>query len=246
MIFRLHSGDIVAVEDELLQLSTWLCEKLSEVTPRELLKHYLQNTKFKSLSKPFLQVVKDAGVLNNDSDVKLFLECDEKVTNELKEACKQTEPDCTSVLNHVIENRKEIFADLIHHLRFVEDDVFLAVLEYLRIPSEKRSDTMFENLPYLMQGTSRDTDVKAIVDPALHPYMDFVSKLDEATCLKLSKAATLLGIDSLLVLVSCRIARVIMENTEAKSRAKYQVPESNRTAILEKLHELKREKPWNK
>lgn len=262
MLFRLHNGSLVSLDDQLTDLSTFLKSIVADVQPIHLLNNLIKQSPHKKQRKVFMKIVSelckgsdeskklslDDEPQMSDEELKQFLDRDSKMMVDLREKCKaHSERDLLEpLLEYIHKNVETIFEPLIHTLKFLKDDIFLIMIEFLQIESSKRGVDMFENLPYLMQANHQSSDVKAVVDPALHPYLDFIRKIDDNMLLELSKGACLLGIKPLTVLLGCRLGKFISESSEKTIRQKFHIPSKFRDSVLDKIKTLMKEQNWMK
>lgn len=255
MLFRLHNGSLISLEDKLLDLSEFFTAIKQDVKPIFLLANMLKKSKYKKVKAMMLKIIEDILVHNcSDEELKQLSDPESKLSLEIKARCK-SQPDhelLESALSYIQTNIDVIFEPLIHHIRFVKDEMMLLVVEYLQIqiPSigqdqeKQRSDNMFEGLAFLMQGCPPGTDMKSLIDPTLHGYIDFIKKVNDETLLELTKTSCLLGIKSLTYLVGCKLATTISEMSEKTVRQKYNIPSKFRDSIMEKIRSLVKDQAW--
>jgi len=261
MLFRLHNGSLISLEDQLTDLSIFLKSIVADVQPIHLLMNMIKKSPHRKQRKTFIKILTDIlkteeskkisledEVHMSDEELKQFLEWDSKLFVILKEKCKANPEHelLEPLLEYIHKNIESIFEPLIHTLKFLKDDVFLIIIEFLQIESAKRGVDMFENLPYLMQANPSTSDIKAVVDPGLHAYMDFIRKIDDNILLELSKGACLLGIKPLTVLLGCRLGKFISESSEKSIRQKFNIPSKFRDSVLDKIKSLMKEQNWMK
>jgi hypothetical protein len=250
MLFRLHNGSLLSLNDELTELSEFFMAIKQDVTPISLLADMLKKTKYKKVKAILIKIIED--ILSNnctDEDLKQLSSPESKLSLEIKARCKN-QPDVElleSALAYIHTNIDVIFEPLIHHIKFVKDEMMMLVVEYLQIlprSSKKRGDNMFEGLAFLIQGSPPGTDLKSLLDPELHPYIDFIQKVNDEPLLELTKTSCLLGIKSLTYLVGCKLATTISELSEKTVRQKYNIPSKFRDSIMEKVRSLVKQEPW--
>jgi hypothetical protein len=253
MLFRLHNGALVILEDKWIDLSEFLTKIHQEAQPLELLSAMLQKSAWKKVKPVLLKILEETcGLQCEEAELKQLSLADSDLTKAIQERISLLNPAsdrvaCEEALQYIREHVDTIFEPLIHHIRFLKDDVFLLILEYLQISSSSRDSQMFKGLPYLLQGCPPGTDIKTVLDPALHGYIDFISKIqDDTMLLELAKASCLLNIQSLTELVGCKLAIVISESNEKTIRQKYNVPSKFRDAIMEKVRSMVKEQEWIK
>jgi len=267
MLFRLHNGSLISLEDHLTDLSIFLKSIVADVQPIFLLTNMIKKSPHKKQRKPFIKILSDILLSGNrdeskklsledessvthitDEELKQFMDWDSPLFVSIREKCKaHADHDALEpLLEYIYKNVETIFEPLIHTLKFLKDDIFLVIIEFLQITSTKRSVDMFENLPYLMQANPQTSDLKAVVDPALHPYMDFIRKVDDSVLMELSKGSCLLGVKPLAVLLGCRLGKFISESNEKAIRQKFNIPSKFRDSVLDKIKSLMKEQNWMK
>jgi hypothetical protein len=139
---------------------------------------------------------------------------------------------------YVGDNVDKLLSAVIHRLPFLSDACLLSVLEFLTIACTKRSDTMFDDLPGLCRQSDQQlADIKG-VDVVFHAYIAFIEKQSEKSIIELARAASLLNIKPLIVLVGCRLSRMILNVDEQRFRKVFQIPNKFRHSASEKLKEL--------
>ena len=252
MLFRLHNGSTVSVENHLLNLSEFLENELKNVQPLNLINEALKNSPYKRVKPFFMKAVEDLipeGFHGDDmkhyelgnSESKIYQDLQQKFSNHPDQEALE------GALEYLQTNIDEVFAKLIHHIKFLKDETMLLVVEFLNIRCSKRSevDDMFNRLPFHMQGCPPGVDLKTMADPALHVYIDFIRKPNIHQLLDLAKAASLLGISSLAQLAACRIANFISELSEKQMRNKFEIPHKFNDPVMEILRGKLRQKAWD-
>jgi len=249
MLFRLHNGSLISLNDNLIGLSEWLESIQEDVQPMCLLAEAIKKSPYKRVKALYIHAVEEMfrGSVG-DEELKGLSNPESKLSVELK--AKFTDQPEQEMLEGALEythtNIDTIFDPVIHHIKFLKDETLTSVIEFLQIPCTRRSDDMFEGLPFLMQGCPPGTDLKTIADPSLHSYIDFIRKIDGEPLMDLAKAACLLGIKALTVLVGCRLAAFVSELNEKQLRQKFAIPEKFRDSVMEKLRSLLKEQAWVK
>jgi len=255
MIFRLRNGNLVVCDDNLLKMSEFLSSILLYTQPSCLLTDMLKKSEYRKYKTSFMKILEDCSSGNNlvktsvsEDDIKQLSDWDSKLFVELRQKCK-THSDheiLEQMCEYIFKNVDTIFETLIHHVKFVRDEILLLVLEFLQISCSKRDEDMFDNWPYLIQG-SQGSDLKFIVDPVFHPYIDFIRKIEPMNdVLELTKAAESLNIKPLQILIGCRLARFFVEHTEKTMRQMFEIPGKYREPLLEKCRSLQKEQNWSK
>lgn len=249
MLIRLQSSLLLPIEDKLVDLSQFLSDILKDEQPIRLLGEALRNSQYKSV-KPFFVSTLESMVQSpmNDRELKQLCDPESRLCQELRQRFEeQSEQELLQgALQYVHTNIDTIFDPVIHHLKFLNDESITNVVEFLQIPcmADKRNDNMFEVLPSIMQGCPPGSDLKAIVDPALHAYIDYIREIKDQDFKDLSKAAVQLGIPALQDLIGCQIAFKIAVYTEEKFRSKYSIAPIFSDPTLEKLRKLLYEREW--
>jgi len=250
MLFHLQNGELVTLPDDCTDLSEFFVKLQSESTPvftmEEHLKRLPEFRKVRLDFVTFLQSVltdhpteENLKQLNRTTST-LHQELIDKFKDHPQEACLK------ACLEYVRQHMHLFFEQLVHRLKFIKDDVLLFVFEFLQIRSSLRNVKMFEYLPFAMHGCGPTTDLKSVMDPNLHPYIDFVRKLSDEMVLELAKAASLLGIHPLSVLLGCKMASIIMNTPESEVRKRFSIPEKYKDSTLEKLNFVISDKSWLK
>lgn len=250
MRFRLENGTVVVLEDQwvdLCQLFTQIREQVHVLTT---LDDTLRESPFKKIRTEFIDVLKrvlqtSTGLEQPDEEhVRQLGNPDSTLSQAVKREVADNE-QMMGCLEFVHVNIDRLLAPIVHRLRFVKDRTLLLVLDYLKIPSTRRSNTMFEALPFSYQGCDSHTDFKTLVDASLHPYVDFVEKLDDEMLMEMARAALQLGLPSLTHLLGCRMAKLISTHTEREIRQRFGVPDDKFVdATKEKLDTILKQQAW--
>ena len=252
MIFRLHNGTLVTLENNLADLSQKFMEIHRDVRPFCLMNDMIKKSSFKKQKAIFYKVLEDilplGGKNMTDEDVKQLFDGESKLSKDLLQKCKaHSEHEVLEgLLNYLRHDLAALFEPMIHHIKFVKDDTFLAVIDFLQIASSERNENMFDNLSFLMQGLDYGADFKSVVNPALHGYIDYIRRFEREGLMELCKAACLLGIKPLITLIACRIAQIISESNEKTFRQEYAIPNKFRHSIVDKIRHLVKAETWGK
>lgn len=250
MRFLLESGEVVFLCDEKADLSTLFTQILQDsnvfTTLDETLKY---STHFKKNRKEFVDLLKRvmAEGDTNEERVRQLANPESELSVAMRRAIGEHNQELQGCLEYVHTNIDYLLAPIRHRLAFVKDNTMRLVIEYLNIQSPLRSTTMFDSLPFAYQGRTKDTDLRTLVDPKLVPYIDFIEQLSDDCLMELSKMALQLGIDSLSVLIGCRLAKMIDALSEDCVRKRFRIPDDKYiNSTNEKLESILREQPWMK
>ncbi len=252
MLFRLENGALETLDDSLTDLSVFFTNIRELVNPLNTLEETLRKGPYKKIRNDFIELLKKSlAALNNgcqdltDEYIHQLSNPDSPLSLHLKtQASDETMRNC---LDFVHVNIDELLSPAIHRMKFVKDKTLLLVLEYLKIPCPRRSDTMFESLPFSYQGRDHNTDFRSLLDPCLHPYIDFIEKLNDEMFMDVSKAALSLGIKSLTTLIGCQMARLVNTLSVRDIRTRFGVPDDKFIdSTKEKLDQILEQKAWLK
>jgi hypothetical protein len=248
MLFRLLSGELLTLRDECVDLCKFFVQLQGSEHPLVSLTEWLKKGESKKHHRLFLQLVEELKPRFGDEEVLALSQPSSPFVQELRAKCaahEQHAPELFSVLEEVIQHHSEVFDPAIHHLKFItKDQVLQHVVTYLEIPSTLRAEDMFASLPYLIKGGEQDVDLKTVVEPPIHPYLDFASQLSDEMLLDLTKASCLLGITTLTMLLSCHFARVLNDTCETEIRKRFEVPSHLKSTTMEKLRAMVKDHPW--
>lgn len=245
MLFRLHDGSLLKLDDALVRLSSFLSTVIDETSLEHLLNHALAKSRFKKNQDQFHALLteqltedslKDLLTPTSDLCCRLQLSIDQ-LPLEQKVQLRET-------LQFIQQQGDDIFEPRIIHLKFVKDSTLRHIVTFLQIDHPNRNDHMLSELPQAFQGRLPNSDIKMMLDPVLHPYIDFIRQINSTDLLDLSKVCTTLGVDAMIPLIGYAHASNISKLSETQLRELYHVPENNRTSALEKLRQIMSEHPW--
>jgi len=253
MRFRLENGTVVVLEDDRVELCQLFQQIHDQVQVFVTLDETLRESPYKKIRTEFVdrlkRVLKNTTGLNQPTEEHIRQLGNPDAT--LSQAFKQdlvagaNDEQLQGCLEYVHTHIDRLLSPIVHRLRFLKDRTLLAVIEYLKIASSRRSNTMFESLPFSYQGCEANTDFRTLVDVSLHPYIDFVEKLDDDMFMELSRASLQLGIPSLTHLIGCRMAKLVSTLTEREIRQRFGVPDDKFVdATKEKLDFILKQQAW--
>ncbi len=245
MLFRLHDNTFIIVNDEALSLSVYLVSQMEDIRPTGLILTALKKLFTKKTKKLFIEVLTECTELESEA-IKALHDPGSPLSLELRKKCAE-HPESVAlleILNYVQLHVDRIFERLVHILKFLKDDMTRLILEFLQIPCKERSESMFGNLPFLVQRDPKNTDLKSVVDPEFHLYIDFIRKISFEQLMELSRATSLMGVRPLNELIGTRISQIICEHSEKEIRAKFEIQDKYRDAVNDKLHSLLKEQAW--
>lgn len=237
MLFRLSNGDTVELSNEGVSLSEFFSSVQTSVTPIELAADYLKKPSFKKV-RFILDQYLPPDIESVQGKTQRSIIC-----NQLKNLAVSAEIE--TVLNDIISNFEGIFENVVHTVKFVPDTTLKLVVEFLSIPCTKKSKEMFDDFPFLLQGLESTQKIHSIVQPCHLPYIYFMEARSETELLSLSQAAVSLGIQPLVVLVGCTLARLVTEYTDSQFRTKFKIPAKFKDGVLERLQKIPRHENWN-
>jgi hypothetical protein len=244
----LRDGDqLIHLDNKFIDLCQVFQEIAKDDLPMNQLVHFLSKSPYKRIKNDVVQLLAKHvdlsgdtmseqtihGLANTKSDLfqNLYAECGEDVHMK---AC----------LDYIHMKIDTIFNGVVNRVTMVKGRTLAQVCDFLQIPCAVRGQDMFSSLPHVMQGIGPGVDLKTVVDPSLHPYIDFVNGLDEQSLLELARASHVLGIPTLTTLVGCRMARLLTELPEQVFRNKFNIPAKYMDPTLQRLRQIRSEKPW--
>lgn len=173
------------------------------------------------------------------SDLKL-----EGARDRIAEVIGKMTSEMVRALDKLILQFHDLLQDVIHRIKFLPDKTLQAIIEFLSIRSPDRSLTMFDSLPFMVQGCLPGTKLTAIVAPTLQPYVHFINKQSDDDLLKLAKGSCLLGIKPLITLTGCKLASMINSMTETQVRRRFGIPGEFRDAVIERVQQVPKQADW--
>ena len=233
MLFYLSNGKMVELNNSDIHLSEFLSDNEKIITtPLNMVKSSLKKSQFKKIKT----------VLQENLPISLDSLKEEKKQKALKEKltilCEElTNDEQKQIISHIIQDFNKMFYNAVYRLSFVADNILLLVIEFLSIQCTKKEEDMFENLPYSIQGCSSNVNIKSLVSPVFHQYIDFIDARSDEELLQLSKSACLLGIKPLTTLLGCKLALIIINSPETELRKKFKIPEKFRNSVMDTIRE---------
>lgn len=248
MLFRLHDGSIISADDECLKLSVWFANTIQDVQPPGLIAQAIKNSPFREYRKAIVELFQSDDFVLNEAVIKAMHNQDDPIWRQLHERCENqaNAKIMQDALDYLRTHVNDVFESIVHHIKFLRDDMLKLVIEFLSIKCENRSENMLDNLSALVQGCPLTSDLKSVVDPAFHPYLDLIRPIPIDKLLELARAGSLVGLRSLISLVGCALARHISVTSEQDVRKNYSIPEKYRSSVREKLTTILREQEWTK
>jgi hypothetical protein len=249
MIFRLDDNTLIDLDDSLIGLSEYFRMKHQDVQAARTVADYIHNSPYKKFKAYFIKALEDCiqGTVSAQ-DIESLKDVNSKLSQDMlnifQDQFAANDADLRETLQYVRDNLETIFKPAIYNMPFLKSETMKLVIEFLQIPCTKRSTTMFDGLPFLIQGCPPDEDIKSLLESPLHVYIDFINRASDIQLLDMAKASCLLKIHSLSVLVGCRLARFISELDEKTLRQRFAIPDKFKTSVLEKLGELTKDQPW--
>jgi hypothetical protein len=140
-----------------------------------------------------------------------------------------------TAFNTLLSKSNALLSQVTIELPFLQDELLSWVIEFLTIPFSDKCDHMFSMLPNVVHVSKNVHDIKTMVDPSLHPYIDFIFKFNQSQFVDLATAAVRMGVDALCVLVGVRFAFYIDSNDEATIRSTFAIPERFKDAVKTRL-----------
>lgn len=253
MKFRLETGQVVTLDDDCVNLSTLLSSFLASDSDLlqvvdDLFANSMDHKKHRAEFIGVLKRVFDSELAPIEPQLRTIAIPESELSSKFKSLLTPEQAHLTDYLEFLQIHIDDVFEPFTHRLTFLKEKTLLAVIEFLSIKSDKRSNEMFDDLPSKCKGCDLSkTQLKEIVDSDLHVYIDFIERFDDATFLELSKAAVELGIHSLCVLVGCRMARMIYTVGESGIRSRFALPSTHFVDSTNKrLEELLASESWLK
>ena len=250
MRFRLDNGSVVVLEDSLLDLCQLFRQIHEQVHVFTTLDDTLKDSPYKKVRSEFIDLLKrvlhtvTGSMLPDEDHLRQLSNPDSVLSQTVKREAADKEV-LLGCLEYVQVHIDQLLAPLTHRLRFLKDKTLLSVLDYLRLPSERRSNTMFETLPFSYQSCEAQTDFRTLVEASLHPYIDFVEKMDDEMFMDMARASLQLGIPSLAQLIGCRMAKLVNTLNEREIRQRFGVPDDKFVdATKEKLDTILKQQAW--
>lgn len=228
-----------------------LCDVFREMTkeslPMNKLVFALQKSPYKKIRQEFVTLLsKHINLEGEELDADTISQLGQPasaLSQRIREDC-QNNTQLLGCLDYVQINIETIFKDVVDRMKMVKGAALQQVVDFLHIACPIRGPDMFDNLPHLLQGIGPEVNLRSVVDPVLHPYIDFVEALDEKSITELVRASHCLGIPTLTKLLGCRVARMLVVLSENAFRKKFDIPEKYRDTTLQKLREIRRQQPW--
>lgn len=236
MLFR-GSDDktsLLAWPEDLLSLSVFMQNLHREHSVEELLAKALKNSNYAAYAAEFVEQLEGcqlADLLNSSSPL-----------------CQkfQGQPNMAKVLQYVQQHADNIFESRIFILKFVKTRTLRRIFELVHLPYENGLHKhMFDDLPLAAQGLSSNGDIKNLIDPNLHVFVDFMADITHSELTDMIKAASMLGMEWLTNLFGFELWFRMRNMTETQVRETFNVPENKRNAVNEKLRQIMASPPWD-
>lgn len=255
MQFRLEDGTVVTLDEALLDLCQLFSQYHAQMHVFLLLDDTLKASAYRQIRVEFVETLKRVVRRLSGSDqpseeqVRQLSNPDSLLCQAFKcEVDARPVEERTNLLNcleYVHVNVDQLLAPVIYRLSFLKDRTLLAVLDFLRLPSSRRANGMFETLPLAFQGCEPDTPLQNLVDPSLHAYVTFALQLDDEMLMDVTRASVQLGIPALTHLLACRMAQLVATVNEADIRQRFGVPDDKFIdATKEKLDSILHAQAW--
>jgi hypothetical protein len=241
MLFRLSNGSIIELNEADVALSEFFEVIHEGVTPIDLVEDFLKKSTFKKVKDILIKELSSTNIkdIQEENKRKVIFER----LKEISDSQSESEQLCAAMMK-IVENFDSIFHTVIHRIKFIPDDTLKLVIEFLSIQCTQRSNSMLDDLPFLMQGCPAETSISTLVVKNLQPYVEFIEKISGKDLMALSRAACLLGVNPLITLVGCKIAKSISNSTEHQLRSKFKIPEKFRDSVLERINKIPITEEW--